>query len=1415
MNIHLYIRITLFLALQLSFLSLNAQSELEWSKNLGGSSNDFSVSICSNGDDGAILMGHSASINTSFGTNNGKFDVFIQEITRDGSTGWAKNLGTAHNELAGQLIYDGNSIYQTSINYNFKEDNNSINLSQYDLDGNTKFSTMLEMKGLAFPKKMFKNASNEIYLVGNNDAKNSRYGGWDVFLYKLNNQGSIAFEQYFGGNQYDGVESIIELADGSLILTGLTYSKNAFNGFTFGKKDAWVMKLDSEGETIWAKRFGSNGYEEINAAALDNNGNVILSGVQGAFDFSNPVADGIYHDQIWVMSIDGQGEINWEKKFGGLDDESVTAMIKDGSGNFVILANTKSVDGIAAANKGNKDALVLNIDDAGSLRWSSTYGGEGNDEANDLFIDQKGGIWVVGQSDSKTGDVGQNNGQTDAWLFKIKGEAPNFTASLGPDIEICLGQNVNINADIPSCDCTYLWSDGSTQALLQLTPQSDVSYQITITDADGNQAFDEINISVSTPPSATLASTDLRCFDEADGSIQVQIDQGTQTLAYNWSNGSIEKDQYGLAAGAYKLTIVNGTGCSMSYEVQLDQPEDLSYNVERGELNCADSEDGSIEFNLVGGVLPYTYEWSNGGATNRIDNLTDGFYQITATDGNECQIEYSTQLNAPEPIQIIEDVFSTECSDEPSGSITLEISGGTSSYNIAWSDGSTGTTLDELMPGVYSVTVMDENGCEISKTFEVDGSESIQLDASVQNVSCNGMNNGSISILSNSVSSTLIYEWSNDADEATIENLSAGSYSVTVSNMEGCEEILEYQIEEPEALELNSDVNELTCFDSEDGSISLEVNGGSGAIIIEWENGTSSLVRTSLEAGTYNVLITDENECTIEEEFIIDPIETLEISAEVLQNECLETTSGEITIMVTGGTGAYEINWSNGADGLTQSDLEAGTYTVSIMDANDCQTEASFEIEQSFQLNLQETIADLNCFESKDGSISVELFGNKQDLNYRWSNGNTGTKISNLDAGLYSLTVSNANGCERLFDFEVEQPETLLINTQITDANCYNEATGELQIDPQGGTAPYEIILLDADHNSIASSNLITGLVAGNYSVQVTDINNCMVEVNLEIDQGAQLLASFTIGEILCPGVLGSIEASPNANEDLFFEWSNGVTGTVNDNLTGGSYFVSITNEAECESVYQILIDEPDPFKLVHAISPEQCYQEENGEIAVAFSGGTAPYVFEWSNGANELVLEGLAPGDYDLNILDANACAFDTSFVVEKAEEIQVQVSIVDPIEGEANGSIALEIEGQTGPYFVTWSNGQEGTLLQNLGPGIYTYMIVDGFECTKTGTFELIALDPLSTISLFKNIKVYPNPASESITFKSIDLNLDIDFVIINGLGQVFDVQILEKSKETLTISVLNLNSGIYFMQGNTSNGRILEKIIVQRID
>ena len=1415
MNIHLSIRTLLFIVLFLSSLGLNAQSELVWSKNLGGSSNDICLSICSNGESGVILMGHSSSNNAPFGSNNGKFDVFLQEIDGDGSLGWAKSQGTPQNELAGQLMYSENSFYQTTINYNLKEDNNNIVLSQYDLEGNVEFTTELGMKGLGFPKEIFKNNSNELFIVGNANSINSKYGGWDVFIYKLNAQGNLIWDKYFGGNQYDAVETVLELEDGSLILTGFTYSKNAFGNVSFGKKDAWVMKLDQNGIEQWSKTIGTNGYDQINAATIDRNGNVILCGTQGVFDYSNPIGSGIYHDQIWVLSINEQGQINWEKQFGGLADESVSSIIRDGSGNFVILGNTKSVDGIAANNKGNQDALVLNITDSGTLRWSSTYGGEGKEEANDLFEDKDGGIWVVGQSNSKTGDVGQNNGQTDAWLFKIRGEAPSFSASLGPDIELCLGQHVNINASIPSCDCTYQWSDGSSEAELQLTPQSDVSYQITITDADGNQAIDDINIFVNTPPVATLTSIPPRCFGETSGSILVQLDQEAQTLFYNWSDGSQDKDRYGLTSGTYNLTITDPIGCSVSYEVQLDQPEDLTYDVERKELNCSDSQDGSIELNLLGGVGPYTYEWSNGIMSNRIDNLSEGFYQITATDANNCQLEYSTQINAPDPLQIIENIFAIECTDTPSGSIELEISGGTESYDIIWSNGTTENSISDLIAGTYSVTVIDDNGCETSKTFEVEGSESIQLDTSVEDVSCNGSNNGSISLLSNTDPNALSFDWSNGADEATIENLSAGHYSVTVSTQDGCEEILEFQIEEPDPLVLNSEFQDLSCFDSEDGSISLEVSGGSGTISILWENGTETLTRTSLDAGSYTVLIKDENDCTIEEEFIIESIEQLEIIGEVIQDECLETSAGEIILNVSGGTGEYEINWSNGSDDLIQDELEAGIYTVSITDENNCQAEASFEISAGFELNLQETIVDLDCFESNDGSISIEVIDNPENLSYTWNNGHDGTEISDLEAGIYSLTVSNANDCERFFEFEIEEPEAIVVNAEVTDVNCYSEETGELMIDPEGGTAPYEINVLDGSNNSISTESVIRDLTAGNYTIQVRDINNCMTELTVEINQGEQLLADFTIEEILCPGDLGKIEASSNVEEQITYSWSNGVSGAVNDNLNGGSYFVSITNEAQCESIYQIFINEPDAFEMVHAVSPEQCFEGNNGEIAVAFSGGTAPYVFDWSNGSDELILEDLTPGIYDLNILDANECTFDTSFVVEEAQEIQVQVSIVDPNEGETNGSIALEIEGETGPYFVSWSNGQEGIQLENLGPGVYTYTIIDIYDCTKTGTFELTALEPLSTLNLIQGVKVYPNPASESITLKSVDLNLDIEYVILNGLGQVVDVEILKKSKKSVTFSVLSLNSGIYFIEGNSSQGRILEKILVQRID
>ncbi len=1417
MNIHLYIRILLFIALQLSFLELTAQTELVWSQNIGGSSNDFITNVCSNGNNGAIVLGHSSSINAPFGASNGKFDVFIQEFDFQGTAGWARNQGSSQNELAGQVLFNNdNSILQTAINYNSREDNNNINLNQFDLNGDLEFSNLLEFKGLGFPKEMISSSSDGFFIVGNLDASSARYGGWDVFLYKLSKEGSILWKKYFGGNKFDSVESIVELEDGTLLLTGLTYSKKGFGNTSFGKKDAWAMRLDMNGELIWSKVFGTNGYDEFNAAALDRNGNVVLCGTQGVFDYSNPIPGGIYQDQIWVVSLNDEGQINWENQFGGLGDESVASMIKDGSGNFVILANTKSVDGIASQNKGKQDALVINIDASGELRWSSTYGGEGKDEAMDLFEDKEGGLWIVGQTNSKTGNVGQTKGEIDGWLFKIKGEAPSFSANLGPDLELCLGEEVTINARIPSCDCIYLWSNGSTEAELELTPFEDVSYQITITDANGNQAYDDINLKVNTPPSADLSIVEPRCYGENNGSIEVNIEEGSEALFFNWDNGSEDQNQYGLITGEYNLTITDEIACSATYTVQLDQPEDLAFSVETNTIKCFSDQNGSITFTLIDGQAPYTYIWNTGEETNTISNLPEGFYQVTGSDANGCQIEYSTQLYAPEPLKITENITSIACSDEPSGSIALEPSGGIAPYEYIWSNGSDEPAIFDLSSGLYEVTIIDANACEIYESYEIETSESFEVDAIVNDVTCHGINDGSIFLQSEENANSLIFNWSNDAVESVNQNLGPGAYSVTVSTLAGCEEVLEFEIQEPRAIELTSEIQNLSCFDSKDAAIEIDVYGGTGLLSIYWEDESISPNRDGLEAGIYTVRIVDENDCAMEQQFTIDPIEALEINAEVIQNECLETAAGEIILSISGGTGEITINWSNGDQGLVQNNLDAGSYSVSVTDENNCQTEASFEISQSFQISIEETIEAVSCFEESDGSINVTVIDTEEELTFNWSTGDQEAEIENLEAGLYFLTISNPNDCEKFYEFEINEPEPLGINAEVTDVLCFGDETGALEIFPEGGTEPYELHLIDVENNSISIGNSVTGLVAGNYTIQVVDFNSCLFELNLSINQGEQMLPEFIIEDIICPGDTGRIEAIVNnVSGEIEYEWSNGMTGPVNDNLTGGSYYVSITDESECMLVYQIFIDNPKPFELAHALSPEQCYEENNGEIAIVFSGGTEPYLFEWSNGANGTVLENLAPGSYDLNILDAKNCAFDTSFVIEPAEEIDVQVSIIDPNEGETNGEIEIEIQGQTGPYTISWSNGQEGTRLENLGPGLYTYTIVDIYNCVKTGSLELIELEPLSIRNLLEGIEVFPNPASRTVSLTSSDLSLETEFVIINSLGQRFDFEIVERSYRTVIFSVLNLNAGIYFVEGYTPKGRILEKIIVQRID
>ena len=354
-------------------------------------------------------------------------------------------------------------------------------------------------------------------------------------------------------------------------------------------------------------------------------------------------------------------------------------------------------------------------------------------------------------------------------------------------------------------------------------------------------------------------------------------------------------------------------------------------------------------------------------------------------------------------------------------------------------------------------------------------SPDMTISGSVSDVTCHGYDNGSIDITVTGGTSPYDYSWSNGATTQDISGLSAGEYTVTVTDDAGCEKTKKYTVSQPSKLDISGVVTDVTCHGYDNGSIDITVTGGTSPYDYSWSNGATTQDISGLSAGEYTVTVTDDAGCEKTKKYTVSQPSKLDISGVVTDVTCHGYDNGSIDITVTGGTSPYDYSWSNGATTQDISGLSAGEYAVTVTDDNGCTKSKKFDVGEPDPLAISGVVADVTCHGYDNGSIDITVTGGTSPYDYLWSNGATTQDISGLSAGEYAVTVTDDNGCTKSKKFDVGEPDPLAISGVVADVTCHGYDNGSIDITVTGGTSPYDYLWSNG-----ATTQDISGLVREN-----------------------------------------------------------------------------------------------------------------------------------------------------------------------------------------------------------------------------------------------------------------------------------------------------------------------------------------------
>ncbi|WP_164489837.1 SprB repeat-containing protein [Runella sp. SP2] len=869
---------------------------------------------------------------------------------------------------------------------------------------------------------------------------------------------------------------------------------------------------------------------------------------------------------------------------------------------------------------------------------------------------------------------------------------------------------ITVNASGGTGALTYTWSDGGTGATRMGLVAG--KYSVEISDANGCKIMvTDIEITQPSVLAASGVGIATKCYQGADGRIDLTVTGGTQPYTFGWSNGSSIEDPQNLAAGTYNVLVQDNKGCTVTASVTVSEPTPLDVTILPQNATCAGSSTGQANLTVTGGTGPYTYLWSNNATTEDVTGLAAGVYTVNITDANGCKTNGQTTIAQSDSLKALATTERVSCYNGNDGKVDLTVQGGTSPYTYLWSSGATSQDLTGVKAGSYLVVVKDANQCETTLSVSVTQPDSLHISFTKTDAQCRSKNDGKISVSVTGGVEPYQYAWSNGATTAQVQNLEAGSYTVTVTDSNLCQKQLTITIIEPDSLKIETLLTAVKCYGGADGKIDVSVFGGTQPYTYAWSNGATSQDILATKAGNYTVTVTDAQGCEKGVNVTLTQPDSLQISAVVQNVNCKNGTDGKINLTITGGTTPYQYIWSNGKTTKDIESLAVGTYSVTVQDANGCSAVFQTTLTEPDSLIVTYQAAPILC-KGATTDVNVSVRGGKAPYTYQWAHGMTVEDLLAAKAGTYSLTVTDSNLCVKTLEFVLIEPDSLKLSATAQNVNCKSGATGSIDLSVTGGTMPYSY-----EWSNGAVVQDLANLSAGSYKVKVKDANGCSDSLTVVVSEPDPLKATYASSDVKCKSDnTGRIDVTvTGGTEPYSYDWSNGAVSQDITSLSGGVYTLTVTDKNGCSTDLRVVIGEPDSLKL--SLSPENvtCKGLSSGTILSTVSGGTKPYQYSWSNGSTLPNVYGLPAGTYTLTVVDSNNCVVSASATLAEPAELAPNAEIKQvSCLGGSDGSIDFNVQGGTGTYTYSWSNGATTQDIANLKAGVYRLTVKDENNCS-----------------------------------------------------------------------------------------------------
>lgn len=675
---------------------------------------------------------------------------------------------------------------------------------------------------------------------------------------------------------------------------------------------------------------------------------------------------------------------------------------------------------------------------------------------------------------------------------------------------------------------------------------------------------------------------------------------------------------------------------------------------------------------------------------------------------------------------------SATCNGGCNGTANATVSGGSGTYSYSWApSGGTASNAASLCAGSYTVTVTDQADMSTATaTVMITQPTQLVTTGSNNKTSCVGVCDGLAGGVTTGGTPPYTYRWSGNTGTSNSDLLFGASYCweqipYTVTDANGCTASSTAYVNPPYLMYIQSTVTNVSCNGGADGNIAISVQNGPGNYTYSWSpNVSTGATASNLAAGTYTVYVgytgSGSNSCVMNQPVTVNQPTAISIATSVTNVSCAGGSNGTISATASGGTPPYTYSWSNGSTSTSIVNLAAGTYTITVTDSKGCSRSAAATVSSPTPV-IANAGSDTTICRGVSATLRGSASGGAAPYSYRWSPASglsassaATTTASPFNTTVFSLTVTDANGCAATDTVVVNVSTAVNVDVSVTQPTC-GLANGSATTQVTSGTPPYTYSWMPAGGNG---PNLYNA-APPTYTVTVRDADGC-IGFGFVNFQHNPLTVSTSSTSATCNQSDGSASVSESGGTSPYtYTWSTNPVQTTSTatGLPAGNYTVTVTDDIGCTSSATVIISNTNgPTSAITSVVNPSCSDWADGQLGVTASGGTPPYSYQWSNGNSTATTTSLTAGTYSVTVTDNSGCISIASRTLTAPAPLTVSVSATSPTcAGSCDGAAALTVAGGTMPYYYSVSP-PSGSGTSNLCPGTYTATVTDAKGCTTS---------------------------------------------------------------------------------------------------